>query len=176
MRFVRTLFAVILVPISVMERSDSWWVVQRKMMEKRSGRSSINEAWADEVDWRQGNLFHPETIKDALDGVTSVVSCVGGFGSSSYMYKINGTANINAIGASAEKGYRFTFRYRAHMDFKPPLEKSMGKGEKDRKPHFGKGKKNEEMGDTKEESHNKDSTKGKSFLEEYPNKKSCQYK
>lgn len=32
------------------------------------------------------------------------VSCVGGFGSNSFMYKINGTANINAITAAAEKG------------------------------------------------------------------------
>lgn len=82
----------------------------------RSGRSSINEAWADKVDWHQGNLFQPETIKDALDGVTSVVSCVGGFGSSSYMYKINGTANINAIGASAEKGVK-RFVYISAADF-----------------------------------------------------------
>jgi len=32
------------------------------------------------------------------------ISCVGGFGSNSYMYKINGTANINAIRAASEKG------------------------------------------------------------------------
>lgn len=32
------------------------------------------------------------------------VSCVGGFGSNNYMYKINGTANITAIRAAAEKG------------------------------------------------------------------------
>lgn len=32
------------------------------------------------------------------------ISCVGGFGSNSYMYKINGTANINAIRAAAEEG------------------------------------------------------------------------
>jgi hypothetical protein len=37
-------------------------------------------------------------------GVLSQVSCVGGFGSNSAMYKINGTANINAIMAAAEKG------------------------------------------------------------------------
>ncbi|XP_021723899.1 uncharacterized protein LOC110691285 [Chenopodium quinoa] len=37
----------------------------------RSGRSSINEAWADRVTWHQGDLFSPETIKDALDGVSS---------------------------------------------------------------------------------------------------------
>lgn len=32
------------------------------------------------------------------------ISCVGGFGSNSHMYKINGTANINAIRAAAEEG------------------------------------------------------------------------
>lgn len=82
----------------------------------RSGRSSINEVWADKVDWRQGNLLSPETLKDVLDGVTSVISCVGGFGSNSYMYKINGTANINAIRASAEKGVK-RFVYISAADF-----------------------------------------------------------
>lgn len=32
------------------------------------------------------------------------ISCVGGFGSNSQMYKINGTANINAIRAASEAG------------------------------------------------------------------------
>ena len=32
------------------------------------------------------------------------ISCVGGFGSNSYMYKINGTANINAIRAASDQG------------------------------------------------------------------------
>lgn len=32
------------------------------------------------------------------------ISCVGGFGSNSYMYKINGTANINAVRAASEQG------------------------------------------------------------------------
>ncbi|CAO2815912.1 unnamed protein product [Amaranthus hypochondriacus] len=82
----------------------------------RSGRSSINEPWADRVNWNQGNLFSPETIKDVLDGVTSVISCVGGFGSNSYMYKINGTANMNAIRAAAEKGVK-RFVYISAADF-----------------------------------------------------------
>lgn len=82
----------------------------------RSGRSSINEAWADRVSWHQGDLFSPETIKDALDGVSSVISCVGGFGSNSYMYKINGTANMNAIRAAAEKGVK-RFVYISAADF-----------------------------------------------------------
>uniref|UniRef100_A0A803LXV1 NAD(P)-binding domain-containing protein n=1 Tax=Chenopodium quinoa TaxID=63459 RepID=A0A803LXV1_CHEQI len=82
----------------------------------RSGRSSINEAWADRVSWHQGDLFSPETIKDALDGVSSVISCVGGFGSNSHMYKVNGTANMNAIRAAAEKGVK-RFVYISAADF-----------------------------------------------------------
>ncbi|KAK3040031.1 hypothetical protein RJ639_028362 [Escallonia herrerae] len=56
----------------------------------RSGKSSIQESWANKVNWHQGLS-------------SSTVSCVGGFGSNSYMYKINGTANINAIRAAAEQ-------------------------------------------------------------------------
>ncbi|CAN1816498.1 Uncharacterized protein At1g32220, chloroplastic [Linum perenne] len=70
----------------------------------RSGKSSLHDPWANNVIWYQGNLLSPESWKDALDGVSAVISCVGGFGSQSYMYKINGTANINAIRAAAEKG------------------------------------------------------------------------
>ncbi|GFZ08252.1 NAD(P)-binding Rossmann-fold superfamily protein [Actinidia rufa] len=44
------------------------------------------------------------------------ISCVGGFGSNSYMYKINGTANINAIRAAAEKGVK-RFVYISAADF-----------------------------------------------------------
>ncbi|GMH07997.1 hypothetical protein Nepgr_009837 [Nepenthes gracilis] len=82
----------------------------------RSGRSSINESWANKVIWHQGNLLLPDSLKDALHGVTSVVSCVGGFGSNSYMYKINGTANINAIRAAAEQGIK-RFLYISAADF-----------------------------------------------------------
>ncbi|CAN6838948.1 unnamed protein product [Brassica oleracea] len=70
----------------------------------RSGKSSLQESWATRVTWHQGNLLSSDSLKDALDGVTSVISCVGGFGSNSYMYKINGTANINAVRAASEKG------------------------------------------------------------------------
>ncbi|KAL4185581.1 hypothetical protein AMTRI_Chr10g231360 [Amborella trichopoda] len=82
----------------------------------RSGRSSVHGAWADQVIWHQGNLLVPETWKDVLNGVTSVISCVGGFGSNSYMYKINGTANINAIRAAAEQGVK-RFVYISAADF-----------------------------------------------------------
>ncbi|KAI8013201.1 Uncharacterized protein LOK49_LG05G01727 [Camellia lanceoleosa] len=43
-------------------------------------------------------------------------SRVGGFGSNSYMYKINGTANINVIRAGAEKGVK-RFVYISAADF-----------------------------------------------------------
>ncbi|KAF3565103.1 hypothetical protein DY000_02019306 [Brassica cretica] len=56
-----------------------------------------------------------DLLKDAFDGVTST-SCVGGFGSNSYMYKINGTANINAIRAASEKGVK-RFVYISAADF-----------------------------------------------------------
>ncbi|XP_058114966.1 uncharacterized protein At1g32220, chloroplastic isoform X1 [Magnolia sinica] len=82
----------------------------------RSGKSNIRELWADNVTWHQGNLLVPESLEDVLDGVTSVISCVGGFGSNSYMYKINGTANINAIRAAAEKGVK-RFVYISAADF-----------------------------------------------------------
>ncbi|WZZ91629.1 hypothetical protein YC2023_120208 [Brassica napus] len=58
----------------------------------------------------------PDLLKDAFDGVTSVISCVGGFGSNSYMYKINGTADINAIRAASEKGVK-RFVYISAADF-----------------------------------------------------------
>ncbi|KAE8056209.1 hypothetical protein FH972_013000 [Carpinus fangiana] len=82
----------------------------------RSGRSSIHDSWANKVTWHQGNLLLPDSWREALSGVTSVISCVGGFGSNSYMYKINGTANINAIRAAAEQGVK-RFVYISAADF-----------------------------------------------------------
>ncbi|PHT40108.1 hypothetical protein CQW23_18962 [Capsicum baccatum] len=84
----------------------------------RTGRSSIQDSWANSVTWHQGNLLSTDSWKDALKGVTSVISCVGGFGSNSYMYKINGTANINAIRAASEEGVK-RFVYISAADFGP---------------------------------------------------------
>jgi hypothetical protein len=39
----------------------------------RSGRSSLQESWASRVTWHQGNLLSSDLLKDALEGVTSVV-------------------------------------------------------------------------------------------------------
>lgn len=82
----------------------------------RSGRSSIQECWADNVVWNQGSLLVPDSLKDAMKDVSAVISCVGGFGSYSHMYKINGTANVNAIRAAAEQGAK-RFVYISAADF-----------------------------------------------------------
>ncbi|XP_039052308.1 uncharacterized protein At1g32220, chloroplastic-like [Hibiscus syriacus] len=82
----------------------------------RSGGSSLHDSWAKDVTWHKGSLLSSESWKEALEGVTSVISCIGGFGSNSYMYKINGTANINAIRAAAEKGVK-RFVYISAADF-----------------------------------------------------------
>lgn len=82
----------------------------------RSGRSSLHDSWASNVTWYKGNLLSTDSLKEALDGVTAVISCVGGFGSNSYMYKINGTANINAIRAAADQGVK-KFVYISAADF-----------------------------------------------------------
>uniref|UniRef100_A0A6N2LF03 NAD(P)-binding domain-containing protein n=1 Tax=Salix viminalis TaxID=40686 RepID=A0A6N2LF03_SALVM len=70
----------------------------------RSGKSSLHDPWANDIVWHQGDLLSPDSLGNAMNGVTSVISCVGGFGSKSYMYDINGTANINAIRAASEQG------------------------------------------------------------------------
>ncbi|KAF8399203.1 hypothetical protein HHK36_015068 [Tetracentron sinense] len=82
----------------------------------RSGRSSLHDSWANSVIWHRGNLVSSDSWKDALNGVTAVISCVGGFGSNANMYKINGTANINAIRAAAEQGVK-RFVYVSAADF-----------------------------------------------------------
>lgn len=82
----------------------------------RSGRSSIQESWADSVVWHQGSLLVQDSLKNAMNDVSAVVSCVGGFGSYSHMYKINGTANINAIRTAAEQGVK-RFVYISAADF-----------------------------------------------------------
>ncbi|KAI9118000.1 hypothetical protein K1719_010332 [Acacia pycnantha] len=82
----------------------------------RSGRSSLHDSWANNVTWHQGNLLSTDSWKEALNGVTAVISCVGGFGSKSYMYKINGTANINAVRAASEQGVK-RFIYISAADF-----------------------------------------------------------
>ncbi|KAK7352618.1 hypothetical protein VNO80_18042 [Phaseolus coccineus] len=82
----------------------------------RSGRSSLHDSWAGNVTWYKGNILSTDSLKEALNGVTAVISCVGSFGSNSYMYKINGTANINAIRAASDQGVK-RFVYISSADY-----------------------------------------------------------
>ncbi|XP_011046765.1 PREDICTED: uncharacterized protein At1g32220, chloroplastic-like [Populus euphratica] len=82
----------------------------------RLGKSSLHDPWTNDIVWHQGDLLSPDSLGNALNGVTSVISCVGGFGSNSYMYDINGTANINAIRAASEQGVK-RFVYISAADF-----------------------------------------------------------
>ncbi|KAH9314623.1 hypothetical protein KI387_023250, partial [Taxus chinensis] len=84
----------------------------------RSGRPSIQEPWTNDVAWHKGDLLDPERLKDALDGVSAVISCVGGFGSNETMFKINGRANIKAIQEASESGVkRFVYISAAEFGF-----------------------------------------------------------
>lgn len=82
----------------------------------RSGKPSLRESWANDVVWHRGDLLTPDSLKHAMSEATSVISCVGGFGSNEHMYKINGTANINAIRAASEQGVK-RFVYISAADF-----------------------------------------------------------
>eukprot|EP00252_Welwitschia_mirabilis_P011831 TRINITY_DN2629_c0_g1_i2.p1 TRINITY_DN2629_c0_g1~~TRINITY_DN2629_c0_g1_i2.p1 ORF type:complete len:307 (-),score=59.28 TRINITY_DN2629_c0_g1_i2:396-1316(-) len=76
----------------------------------RSGKPAVKEPWVNNVEWHQGNLLDPESLRNVFTGISSVISCVGGFGSNEAMYRINGTANIHAIQAASQAGVkRFVF-------------------------------------------------------------------
>lgn len=70
----------------------------------RSGRpSTYYEPWIDDVTWISGDIFTMDWTK-ALEGVDTVISCVGGFGTNEQMEKINGDATVTAVNNVAGKG------------------------------------------------------------------------
>ncbi|KAF6148554.1 hypothetical protein GIB67_042513 [Kingdonia uniflora] len=70
----------------------------------RSGRpSSYSDPWIDQVTWIPGDVFYANW-DEVLLGSTAVVSTLGGFGSDEQMKKINGEANILAVGAAKDFG------------------------------------------------------------------------
>ncbi|KHN23913.1 Hypothetical protein glysoja_050034 [Glycine soja] len=58
-----------------------------------SGRSSLHDSWARNFYWYKGNLFSTDSLTEALNGATAVISFMGGFGS-----------NIKAIRAASDQG------------------------------------------------------------------------
>ncbi|XP_021291017.1 uncharacterized protein At1g32220, chloroplastic isoform X1 [Herrania umbratica] len=82
----------------------------------RSGRPSLHDSWVNDVLWHKGDLLSPGSLKQAMSEATSVISCVGAVGSNPYMYRINGTANVNAIRAAVEQRVK-RFVYVSAADF-----------------------------------------------------------
>ncbi|KAG0484935.1 hypothetical protein HPP92_009014 [Vanilla planifolia] len=69
----------------------------------RSGRTAYTGTWVDQVKWVAGDVFYAHW-DEVLVGATAVVSTLGGFGNEEQMKKINGEANILAVGAAKDYG------------------------------------------------------------------------
>ncbi|KAI0491363.1 hypothetical protein KFK09_025623 [Dendrobium nobile] len=69
----------------------------------RSGRPSSSDPWIDQVTWTAGDVFYVRW-DEVLAGATAVVSTLGGFGNEEQMKRINGEANILAVGAAKDYG------------------------------------------------------------------------
>lgn len=69
----------------------------------RSGKPSYSDSWVDQVTWIPGDVFYANW-DEVLPGATAVVSTLGGFGNEEQMKKVNGEANILAVGAAKEYG------------------------------------------------------------------------
>ncbi|KAH0450754.1 hypothetical protein IEQ34_021446 [Dendrobium chrysotoxum] len=69
----------------------------------RSGRPSYSDPWIDQVTWTAGDVFYVRW-DEVLAGATAVVSTLGGFGNEEQMKRINGEANILAVGAAKDYG------------------------------------------------------------------------
>lgn len=62
----------------------------------RSGRPPYSDTWINDVTWLEGDVFSIDW-DNILNGVSTVVSCIGGFGSNDAMERINGDATIAAV-------------------------------------------------------------------------------
>ncbi|KAK0588410.1 hypothetical protein LWI29_000605 [Acer saccharum] len=69
----------------------------------RSGRPTYPGSWVDQVTWIPGDVFYANW-DEVLVGATAVVSTLGGFGSDEQMQRINGEANVVAVGAAKDFG------------------------------------------------------------------------
>lgn len=82
----------------------------------RSGMPSFQDSWTSDVRWIQGNLFEPDKWNNVLKEAFAVISCVGAFGSSQTMRKVNGDANVAAIDAAHVAGVK-RFVYISAINF-----------------------------------------------------------
>lgn len=76
----------------------------------RSGKPSFGAIEHPNMSYESADIFKPDEYRQFLTGATGAVSCVGAFGSNSYMQAINGDANILAVKeAKACKVPNFTY-------------------------------------------------------------------
>ncbi|XP_077237759.1 NAD(P)-binding Rossmann-fold superfamily protein isoform X2 [Tasmannia lanceolata] len=69
----------------------------------RSGQPSYSDSWVNQVTWVTGDVFFARW-DELLVGATAVVSTLGGFGNEEQMKRINGEANILAVGVAKDFG------------------------------------------------------------------------
>eukprot|EP01038_Epipyxis_sp_PR26KG_P015934 gene15934-21622_t len=73
----------------------------------RSGApSEFDSTFSNSIEWFKGDIFQPSDWKHKLEDCDGVISCVGAFGSNEFMEKINGDANILAVGESLTAGVK----------------------------------------------------------------------
>ncbi|EJK54557.1 hypothetical protein THAOC_25802, partial [Thalassiosira oceanica] len=56
-----------------------------------------------QVEWVSGDIFDKAAREEAMSDVDAVISCVGAFGSNSFMSRICGDATIEAVQTAKEK-------------------------------------------------------------------------
>ncbi|CAI5511719.1 unnamed protein product [Closterium sp. Naga37s-1] len=97
----------------------------------RSGQPNRSEAWIKEVEWIKGDALNPSSWKQHLQGATGVVSCVGAFGSTEWMRRINGDANVGIVNVAKEEGVaRFVFISAHDVGLPPSVLRGYYEGKK----------------------------------------------
>ena len=99
----------------------------------RGGRFTQSEPWANDIDWLRADATSlidgdggadAATITAALRDADAVVSCIGAFGSDSFMERVNGDVNVSlarafASTATAHTSARFVFVSSAEFPLLP---------------------------------------------------------
>ncbi|GLC37033.1 hypothetical protein PLESTF_000726200 [Pleodorina starrii] len=86
----------------------------------------LREPWVGSVEWVRGNALEPRTFVRHLEGADAVVSCIGGFGTTEEMLRVNGAANVSLIEAARAAGVkRFVF-ISAHIPNIPGIDAVLG--------------------------------------------------
>ncbi|KAJ0112745.1 hypothetical protein Patl1_03582 [Pistacia atlantica] len=91
----------------------------------RSGRPSYTGSWVNQVNWISGDVFYANW-DEVLVGATAVVSTLGGFGTEEQMLRINGEANVVAVGAAQKYGIPKFILISVHDYNFPPFLLSSG--------------------------------------------------